>query len=120
MDCSLPGSSAHRIFQAGILEQVAIPFSRGSSRPREGKSLASPALAGRCFPTGAIWEVPVLGYFSQFFSDLGDVAQLCPTLCDPMDCTCQAPTSMGFSRQDYWSGLPLPSPVTLETLGSTG
>ena len=33
----------------------------------------------------------------------------CLTLGDPMDCTCQAPPSMGFSRQDYWSGLPFPS-----------
>ena len=31
MDCSLPGSSVHGIFQARILEWVAIPFSRGSS-----------------------------------------------------------------------------------------
>ena len=29
MDCSLPGSSVHRILQAGILEWVAVPFSRG-------------------------------------------------------------------------------------------
>ena len=33
-DCGLPGSSVHGIFQARILEQVAIPFSRGSSQPR--------------------------------------------------------------------------------------
>ena len=31
IDCSPPGSSVHGIFQAGILEWVAIPFSRGSS-----------------------------------------------------------------------------------------
>ena len=30
-DCSLPGSSVHGIFQARVLEWVAIPFSRGSS-----------------------------------------------------------------------------------------
>ena len=35
MDCSLSGSSAYGIFQAGILEWVAISFSRGSSQPRE-------------------------------------------------------------------------------------
>ena len=35
MDCSLPGSSVHGIFQAEILEWVAISFSRGSSRPRD-------------------------------------------------------------------------------------
>ena len=35
MDCSLPGSSVHGISQARILEKVAIPFSRGSSQPRD-------------------------------------------------------------------------------------
>ena len=35
VDWSLPGSSVRGIFQARILEQVAIPFSRGSSQPRE-------------------------------------------------------------------------------------
>ena len=39
-----------------------------------------------------------------------EVAQLCPTLCHSMDCACQSPPSMGFSRQEYWSGLPFPSP----------
>ena len=34
--------------------------------------------------------------------------QSCPSLCDPLDCTCQAPLSMGFSRQEYWSGLSCP------------
>ena len=35
MDRSLPGFSIHGIFQAGILEWIAISFSRGSSRPRD-------------------------------------------------------------------------------------
>ena len=35
MDCSLPGSSVHRIFQAVVLEWVAISYSRGSSQPRD-------------------------------------------------------------------------------------
>ena len=35
MDCSLPGSSVHGIFQARVLEWVAISFSRGSSWPRD-------------------------------------------------------------------------------------
>ena len=35
MDCSLPGSSIHGIFQARVLEWVAISFARGSSRPRD-------------------------------------------------------------------------------------
>ena len=35
MDCSLPDSSVHGILQARIQEWVALPFSRGSSRPRD-------------------------------------------------------------------------------------
>ena len=35
MDCSSPGSSVHGILQARILEWVVIPFSRGSSQPRD-------------------------------------------------------------------------------------
>ena len=35
MDCSLPGSSVHGIFQAVVPEWIAISFSRGSSRPRD-------------------------------------------------------------------------------------
>ena len=38
------------------------------------------------------------------------VAQSCPTLCDPMDCSPLGSSVHGFSRQEYWSGLPLPSP----------
>ena len=34
-DYSLPGSSVHRILQAGVLEWVAIPLVRGSSQPRD-------------------------------------------------------------------------------------
>ena len=51
----LPGSSAHRIFQAEILVWVAIYSSEGSSQPRDA-SLVSPALAGRFFTTSATWE----------------------------------------------------------------
>ena len=36
--------------------------------------------------------------------------QSCLTLCDPIDSSPPAPLSMGFSRQEYWSGLPFPSP----------
>ena len=41
------------------------------------------------------------------------VAQSFLTLCDPTDCSPQAPLSMGFSRQEYWSGLSFPSPGDL-------
>ena len=49
------------------------------------------------------------------------VTQLCPTLCDSMDTVaavaCQALLSMEFSRQEYWSGLPFPSPGDLPDPG---
>ena len=37
-------------------------------------------------------------------------AQLCPTLCTPWAVAYQAPLSMGFPRQEYWSGLPILTP----------
>src|SRR5574340_642674 len=42
-----------------------------------------------------------------------EIAQSCPTLSNPMDCSPPAPPSVGFSRQEYWSGVPLPSPKPL-------
>ena len=47
MDCSPPGSSVHEIFQARILEWLAISFSRGSSQPRGGTRVT--CTAGRFF-----------------------------------------------------------------------
>ena len=44
-----------------------------------------------------------------------EVAQSCPTLATPWTAAYQAPPSMGFSRQEYWSGVPLPSPHHLAT-----
>ena len=39
------------------------------------------------------------------------VAKLCPILCNHLDCKdCQAPPSMGFPRQEYWSESPFPLP----------
>ena len=38
------------------------------------------------------------------------VTQSCPTLCELLSCSCQGALSMEFSRQEYWSGLPFPSP----------
>ena len=52
-----------------------------------------------------IWSVKVL------------VSQSCPTLCEPMEVAHQAPLSMEFSRQEYCSGLPSPSPGNLPNPG---
>ena len=54
MDCSLPGSSAHGIFQTRVLEWVAISFSRGSSQPRDRTQVS--CTAGRRFTVWATRE----------------------------------------------------------------
>ena len=41
-----------------------------------------------------------------------ELAQSCPTLATPWTAAYEAPPSMGFSRQEYWSGVPLPSPIS--------
>jgi len=43
-----------------------------------------------------------------------EVAQKCLTLSDPRTAAFQAPPSMGFPRQEYWSGVPLPSLIKEE------
>ena len=55
MDCSLPGSTIHGIFQARILEWVAISFSRRSSQPRDWTQVSH--TVGRCFTVWATREV---------------------------------------------------------------
>ena len=47
---------------------------------------------------------------SHPYISLSLVAKLCPTLATPWTVACQASLSMRFSRQQYWSGLPFPSP----------
>ena len=51
MDCILPGSSIHGIFQARVLEWVTISFSRGSSRPQDRTEVSR--IAGRRF---TVWD----------------------------------------------------------------
>ena len=47
IDCSLPGSSVHGIFQAIILEWIAISFSRGSSLPKDRNCISFMSCIGR-------------------------------------------------------------------------
>ena len=56
MDCSPPGSSVHGILQTRILEWVTIPFSRGSSQPRDQTWVS--CTAGRFFTIWAIRPHP--------------------------------------------------------------
>ena len=55
MDCSQPGSSIHGVLEARILEWVVIPFSRGSSQPRDQTWVS--CSAGRFFTIWATREV---------------------------------------------------------------
>ena len=77
MDSSPPGSPVPGIFQARILEWVAISFSNAWKWKVKVKSLSRIRL-----------------------------------LATPWTAAYQAPLSLGFSRQEYWSGVPLPSPMT--------
>ena len=56
-------------------------------------------------------------YICQAFLISGLVVKLCPTPTTPWTVACRAPLSMGFSRQEYWSGLPFPSPGDLPDPG---
>ena len=55
---------------------------------------------------------------SLFGGGGGVVAKSCLTLATPWTVAYQAPLSMGFSRQEYWSGLPFPSPGHLPDPGT--
>ena len=55
MDCSLPVSSVHGIFQAIVLAWIAISFSRGSSQPRDGTRISR--IVDKCFTVWATREV---------------------------------------------------------------
>ena len=82
-----------------------LPFPPPGDLPDPGithASLASPGLASVFFTISASWEAPRFCLAAAAKSRL--------TLCDPWTAAYQAPRSMGFSRQEYWSGVPLPSP----------
>ena len=78
MDCSLPGSSVHGIFQARVLEWVAISFSR------EG---IFPLIQGSnpCLLPWQADSLPLRPQASSSNDQFSSVAQSCPTICDPMN-----------------------------------
>ena len=67
MDWRMPGSSVHGILQARILEWVASPFSRGSSRPRD-RTWGS-CIAGRFFTVWASREALMMLLISYYYSN---------------------------------------------------
>ena len=78
----------------------------------------SPALASRFFTTEPCGKPHVLFSPDTKSVQFSSVAQSCPTLCDPMDCSLPDSSIHGFSRQEYWSGVPLPSPVPASEFSS--
>ena len=117
MDCSPPGSSVHGIPQARILEWVAMPSSQGSSQSRHRTHVFYVSCIGRLvlyhrchlrspYPI----DVRVCACMLRWFSHVLLFATLWTAFC-------QAPLSMGFSRQEYWSGLPCPLPGDLPNPG---
>ena len=95
-----------RFPQARILEWVAIPLSRGSFWPRDWTWVSW--IAGRFFPIGTIKEASKTR-LSEWLKSLSRVRLFATpwTVAYPM----------GFSRQEYWSGLPFPSPGDLPNPG---
>ena len=82
MGCSPPGSSAHGILQTRIPEWVAMPPSRGSSQPRDHTWVPCGSCIASRFFTAETSGKPLHKYESE-----SEVAQSCPTLCDPVDCS---------------------------------
>ena len=66
---------------------------------------------GYGLPSGRVW------LWESERRKKSEVTQSCPTLCDPWTVAHQAPPSMGFSRQEFWNGLPFPSPGDLPDPG---
>ena len=113
MDCSLPPSFIHGIFQAGILEWVAIFYSRDLSSPGiELTFMASPALAGRSCPTTPPGKPYLLSCVLYTYS-LSCVLHFVT----PWTVALQAPLSMGFLQEESWSGVPWPPPGDLPNPG---
>ena len=124
MDCSLPGSSIHGILQARVLVWGAIAFSVQRTTI-EYKHTTT----GICFQQISLFSLHVtqtkIGPEKKWLSHW--ITKLEPTsrtsqfssvqllsrvwlFATPWTAAYQAPLSMGFSRQEYWSGVPLPSP----------
>ena len=77
MDCSPPDSSVREILQARILEWIAIPFSRGSSWPRDRTWISH--IAGRFF---TIWTINSVQFGGSVMSSswwLQHTRPLCPS-----------------------------------------
>jgi len=110
MDCSLPGSCTHGIFQARVLEWGAIAFCSnmfydGLNRKNISgwsSQIKDNGKVSNYFPEKVLSKQHSSLLLSRFSFGL------CAT---PQMAAHQAPPSLGFSRQEHWSGLPFPSPM---------
>ena len=118
IDCSPPGSSVPGILQARILERVAISFYNACRHAKLLQSCLTLCDPIDGSPPGSsvpgILQSRILEWVAIAFSNAckWKVKSLshvwfCET---PEMAAHQAPLSTGFSRQEYWSGLPFPSP----------
>ena len=83
VEYSLPGPSVHGILQAEYWSGLpCLPPGHLLNTGIEPWSLISPALAGGFFTTSATWKAHIISHRYLWMS-----AQLCLTLCDPMDCS---------------------------------
>ena len=79
VDFSPPGSSVHGIFQARVLEWIAISFFRGSSRPRDRTCnfCCVSCIAGRFFPTEPVGKLTILNSLKKLKKMTGMISTEC-------------------------------------------
>ena len=140
MDCSPSDSSLHEIFQARILEWVVISYSRYcvyiyhlyfTQQLLLLLLLSHVSRVQLCWPhrwqptrLPRPWDSPGKNTGVGFHFLLqcmkvkseSEVTQSVRLLATPWTAAYQTPLSMGFSRQEYWSGVPLPSPTAPELI----
>ena len=80
-------------------------------------SSLSSKLPGNCQGSPCLAPFWVSNLRLQYAAAAAQLLQSCPTLCNPMDYACRVLLSMGFSRQEDWSGLPCPPPGHLPDSG---
>ena len=85
-----------------------MPFPSAGDPPHPGIEPKSPALQEDSLPAEPPGK-PMYHYAAA--AAAAKSLQLCPTLCDSIDRSPPGPPSLGFSRQEHWSGLPFSSPV---------
>ena len=114
IDGSPPGSPVPGILQARTLEWVAISSSNAWKWKVKVKALSRVWLLATPW-TAAYQAPPSMGFSRQGYWSGVPLAslQLCPTLCNPMDCSLPGSSVHGILQQEYWSGLPFPPPGDL-------